>query len=493
MPEISIILPSLRQEALFQRVREFSLACPDVDYEIIVVSPFEVKMDRVVHIFERDRKGCIHAHGLAYHHASGEYIVPWSDDASPTVGCLDNMLKFMKGKRDPFIASFRIKNKYHYELSPWRVYGRLYACWACVSRRTLDMVGGYYDPVFRSYWADPDLSLRVITKGGKIGTCRNTWVILQHINDKVRADNFDKYFKPDTDTFISRWHHQYGQGYDRGEWKNFNTEVPPSRWKKLSSCVGSALSCGKDGVRRGVAAVLSRFGILPSEYAWRNPFKIYEYQQLVGGAKLEPSDEVLDFGCGSGRQACLLAKRSRRVVGVDVSPSEIEKAGLYAFRYGVEKKVEFRCGQIEKLDLGRECFDKIFSFSVLEHVPNYEEALGVFLSVLKPGGSLIMSVDSLAPIADNNILEQHRDDHSVLRYFTPQELETLLTRLGYRHVEITSLFTSRYAVRLFERSVITGFNFHRWKKFVAYWRLAIAERFAGASGGGIFLCVRAIK
>ena len=52
MPEVSIILPSLRPEAVLQRIKEFSITNKDVDYEIVVVSPFTIKQDRVVHIYE---------------------------------------------------------------------------------------------------------------------------------------------------------------------------------------------------------------------------------------------------------------------------------------------------------------------------------------------------------------------------------------------------------------------------------------------------------
>ena len=56
MPEISILIPSLRREQIERRIVEFAGANPDVDYEIVVTSPFPVSGDRVVHVLEHRRE-----------------------------------------------------------------------------------------------------------------------------------------------------------------------------------------------------------------------------------------------------------------------------------------------------------------------------------------------------------------------------------------------------------------------------------------------------
>jgi SAM-dependent methyltransferase len=60
-------------------------------------------------------------------------------------------------------------------------------------------------------------------------------------------------------------------------------------------------------------------------------------------------------------------------------------------------------------------FDCVLSFDVLEHVPNYEAALGEFHRVLKPGGLLLLSVpftfreETLvrATLTDEGVIEHH--------------------------------------------------------------------------------------
>jgi GT2 family glycosyltransferase len=245
MPEVSIILPSLRREAVLQRVQEFSLTNQRVDYEIIVVSPFAVKEDRVVDIYEDRPQGTIHAHNVAYKNSSGAYIVPWADDAVPTKNCIANILNFVKSHNDPFIASFRLKNRYGQELDQWSVYGKLYAGLSCVSRKTIGLVGGYYDGVYRGYWADPDMSLRVWQSGGKVEICPNAWAIMEHIVDKVREGNWSKYFDNDFDTFLNRWHGEFGRKLDRaktqGNWTLINKPVC-STTKKVRRALISQLA-----------------------------------------------------------------------------------------------------------------------------------------------------------------------------------------------------------------------------------------------------------
>ena len=159
-PLVSILLPSLRPQAVAKRVLEFETTNPNCNYEIIVVSPFSIVAPRVVHVLEEQPQGAIGACRLALEHAKGDLIFYWSDDCSPTTDCLQTMAGFVRAHRSPFIGSFRILNGSGSEAAQWQAYDQLYACWGCLSRATLHEVGGFFDPIFRNYWADPDLSMR---------------------------------------------------------------------------------------------------------------------------------------------------------------------------------------------------------------------------------------------------------------------------------------------------------------------------------------------
>lgn len=193
---ISVTLPSLRPKAVAKRIKEFT---SEKDYEIIVVSPFFVK-DAIY--IRQDPIGCVAAHALAFKCSRGDYIAFWADDTAPTPGCLSNMVDFVKGK-GLFIGSFRVKDRRGRELAQWTINGKLYAGFGCASRETFEKVG-YFDPVYRSYFADPDLSMKVWQARGRVEVCPDAWVITEGISDKVTAEN-SKYFERDRKTFISRW------------------------------------------------------------------------------------------------------------------------------------------------------------------------------------------------------------------------------------------------------------------------------------------------
>lgn len=227
MAEISVLLPSLRPHAVSRVVRELSLTNSNVNYEIIVVSPFHVEGEKVFHVTEKERKGVMHAINEAYKYASGEYIVIWSDDAYPENNCLQYMLDFIKSRDIPFVAGFRQKDVKGKELQQWSVYGKLYVGWLCTSKKTIDAVGDLFSPIFKNYWADPDLSLRVWSMGGEVAVCRNAWVKIEQIVDQVKLNNLDSSFDDDTKAFFDRWHDKLGHNTKR-IWTDVNTQVPHS-------------------------------------------------------------------------------------------------------------------------------------------------------------------------------------------------------------------------------------------------------------------------
>ncbi|MBN1270302.1 MAG: class I SAM-dependent methyltransferase [Kiritimatiellae bacterium] len=235
--------------------------------------------------------------------------------------------------------------------------------------------------------------------------------------------------------------------------------------------------------------------LYPSIYLWPNAFKIYEYWVLMNGGRPASSDVVLDLGCGGGLHTYILAKRCRKAVGLDITEKWTRRAWQELHRLKPGMDVDFVCSPLEKAGFADASFDRIFSFSVLEHIPNYETVLRECLRVLKPGGSIHFSVDWLAPVHDAALIDKHRGDHGVVRYFSPKEMTDLLSGAGFADIRIGTFVRSPRAVRRFENGIRKKFISGHLRAWRDAWLLRWMEgcRSDPACPEAIYLHVRAVK
>jgi arsenite methyltransferase len=112
-----------------------------------------------------------------------------------------------------------------------------------------------------------------------------------------------------------------------------------------------------------------------------NPFSLGE---------LRPGERVVDVGCGAGIDSLIAAKKvapGGRVIGVDMSPSMLEKARHAANETGLSN-VEFREGYAEVLPVEDGWADVVISNGVLNLMPDKATALEEMSRVLGPDGRL---------------------------------------------------------------------------------------------------------
>ncbi len=105
--------------------------------------------------------------------------------------------------------------------------------------------------------------------------------------------------------------------------------------------------------------------------------------------------DVLDYGCGTGYGAQLLASRARSVVGVDVAPAAIE----FAAREHVASNLEYRVvdsGERARLPFDDRRFGVVVSFQVIEHIRDDDSYLREIARVLAPGGVLLLATPDRA-------------------------------------------------------------------------------------------------
>jgi len=108
-----------------------------------------------------------------------------------------------------------------------------------------------------------------------------------------------------------------------------------------------------------------------------------------------PPARVLDAGCGDGRISAELVKRGYSVIGVDC----LQTAVMYAQSLVPEARffvADLRKSLLATLRVGQGHFDAVLMVEVYEHIaPNYcPDVLGNIFTVLRPGGTFIITVPS---------------------------------------------------------------------------------------------------
>ena len=107
-------------------------------------------------------------------------------------------------------------------------------------------------------------------------------------------------------------------------------------------------------------------------------------REVIARLDLSGDEAVLDAGCGSGRVTRLLLERlpNGRVIGVDASPSMIEKA-----RDALPEGTELIVSDLLDLDLD-EAIDAVFSNATFHWILDHRRLFVRLHAALRPGGAL---------------------------------------------------------------------------------------------------------
>lgn len=104
-------------------------------------------------------------------------------------------------------------------------------------------------------------------------------------------------------------------------------------------------------------------------------------------------ETVLDLGCGAGLDSIFAARMvgpAGKVIGVDLTPEMIGKAGANARTVGAEN-VEFRQGDLECLPVADGTVDVAVSNGVFNLCPDKPKVVAEVFRVLRAGGRLLMA------------------------------------------------------------------------------------------------------
>ncbi len=98
---------------------------------------------------------------------------------------------------------------------------------------------------------------------------------------------------------------------------------------------------------------------------------------------------MLDFGCGIGGPAFVLARKyGAHVTGIDLEPQLIERAARRAAELGLSPQTAFRTVTPGPLDFPDQSFDVVFTSGALTQTEDKAGIVAECFRVLKPGGVL---------------------------------------------------------------------------------------------------------
>ncbi len=146
---------------------------------------------------------------------------------------------------------------------------------------------------------------------------------------------------------------------------------------------------------------------------------------------LQPGERMLDLGCGFGRHAFEALRRGATVVAFDYSLDELREVNAL---FGAMNEAgeappgvdgSSVRGDAHRLPFPDNSFDRIIASEVLEHLPGDDIAIRELARVLKPGGTLAVTVPAWlsetvcwklsesyhAPIAEGGHLRIYTEGH----------------------------------------------------------------------------------
>ena len=164
---------------------------------------------------------------------------------------------------------------------------------------------------------------------------------------------------------------------------------------------------------------------------------------------------VLEVGCGIGTDAQEFAKNGAIYKGIDLTTKSIEICKQRFTLHNLEG--EFEVQNIEEYCPIEAEYDLIYSFGVLHHTPNIDNALENIYKMLKPGGEfkcMLYARNSWKYFKILDGLDQYEAQNNVpiANTYTHNEVNELLIKHHFKNISIQQTHIFPYKIPEYKRN-----------------------------------------
>ncbi len=161
----------------------------------------------------------------------------------------------------------------------------------------------------------------------------------------------------------------------------------------------------------------------------------------INKLNLKPNDFVLDAGCGLGRHLRHLARiPGLNIFGIDKDTWSLSETGkaMESQPDALSKDYLVSIADINNLPFADASFDCIICSEVLEHIPDHTKAIKELDRILKPNGTLAVSVPRYFAerICWFISHDYHNNEGGHIRIYRKKQLHKMLMNQGFKCREI---------------------------------------------------------
>ena len=151
--------------------------------------------------------------------------------------------------------------------------------------------------------------------------------------------------------------------------------------------------------------------------------------------KVRASDQILDIGCGGGRNIKrLLRKTHGRVFGVDYSELSVKKSRRVNANQVLKERAIIVQGSVSQMPFKTAMFDIVTAFETVYFWPDIVGDMKEVYRVLKQGGTILVCNEAVRD-GENSDRYSYFIDTLGMNVYSGEELAAALKQAGYINIK----------------------------------------------------------